>query len=105
MPGKPYLSKNDAVFAVMIVVMIIYMAISSFSGCQREERIKSQLRTDSINTKALIDRIDKIDSVNLLEKKKDSILTIRSKSLKKKISITKKKYEENNLSFPVLPEF
>ncbi len=50
-------------------------------------------------------QILKIDSITRELKEKDSLQDIKIQSFKKKVAITKRKYEENSGNMPVLPDF
>lgn len=96
---------KNPISIICLILTILALLIAGFHGYTKEEQRKELLRKDSIMFESFNRQILKIDSITRELKEKDSLQDIKIQSFKKKVAITKRKYEENSGNMPVLPDF
>ena len=79
----------------IIIMGAIFFALSWFNNKLETKHIKRVLDKDSLYTLRINKLESKIDSVNLLNNKKDSILSIKIDSLKNKYTSDKEKLKRD----------
>ncbi len=96
------------IIAIFIIIhgLIVYGYHSYFNSVNEKNKIiiEGILKKDSINTCRIEKGEIKLDSLRIVFSKQDSVQSIKINDQKKKIYITKKKYEDNSKDIPFLPE-
>ncbi len=90
---------------ICLIMTILALLMAGFHGYIKEQQRKELLRQDSVRYESFNRQILKIDSVMNDLRKQDSLQDIRIQSFKKKVSIDKRKYEDNSNLMPELPDF
>ena len=96
--------KNN-IIPITIIVIILVIGFIYYSSITKDDDIRSVLKQDSIKFELLNNKINKIDSVNNILYKQDSIQTLKINALKKTYYKRKEDINTNRNSLPILPNF